>query len=77
MADLRDALKGDDADLIRKKIEALTTASHKLAEVIYSSAAQAGAGPQAGPGAGPSAGGGKPADTSWMPSFEEDKGDKR
>ncbi|HON96122.1 MAG TPA: Hsp70 family protein, partial [Deltaproteobacteria bacterium] len=77
MADLRDALKGDDADLIRKKIEALTTASHKLAEVIYSSAAQAGAGPQAGPGAGPSAGGGKPADDVVDAEFEEVKGDKR
>lgn len=73
MADLRDALKGDDADLIRKKIEALTTASHKLAEVIYSSAAQAGAGPQAGPGAGPSAGAANRPTTSWMPSSKRSK----
>ncbi len=77
MADLKDALKGDDADLIRKKIEALTTASHKLAEVIYSSAAQADAGPQAEPGPGPGAGSGKPTDDVVDAEFEEVKGDKR
>jgi len=50
IADLKEAVKGEDTDLIRKKIEALTSASHKLAEVIYSSAAQGGAGASAGPG---------------------------
>lgn len=40
-------MKGDDVDLINRKIEALTSASHKLAEVIYSSAAAGGAGARA------------------------------
>lgn len=84
LSDLKDTMKGDDADLINKKIEALTTASHKLAEVIYASAASeaGGAGAsQAGPGAdaGASAGAGassRPDDDVVDAEFEEVKGDK-
>ncbi|HPS92968.1 MAG TPA: molecular chaperone DnaK [Deltaproteobacteria bacterium] len=82
LADLRDAGKGEDADLIRKKIDALTTASHKLAEVIYSSAAQGEGGAssgQAGPGSGAGAGAGGssgPQDDVVDAEFEEVKGDK-
>jgi molecular chaperone DnaK len=78
LADLKEALKSDDAALIRKKIDALTTASHKLAEVIYSSAAQGGAGPsgaQAGPGAG-AGGSSKQGEDVVDAEFEEVKGDK-
>ena len=78
MADLKEALKSDDAALIRKKIDALTTASHKLAEVIYSSAAQGGAGgagAQAGPGAG-AGGSSKQGEDVVDAEFEEVKGDK-
>jgi molecular chaperone DnaK len=54
IGELRDALKGDDGDVIKKKMELLTTSSHKLAEEMYkSAAAQAGA-PGAGPEGAPS-----------------------
>ena len=51
---------GDDADAIRQKTEALATASHKLAEVMYQ---QAQAGP-AGTEGGEAPGGGKQAPRS-------------
>jgi molecular chaperone DnaK len=35
LGELRDALKTDDGDVITKKMELLTTASHKLAEEMY------------------------------------------
>jgi molecular chaperone DnaK len=76
LADLKEVLKSDDTVQIRKKMDALTTASHKLAEVIYSSAAQdsaGAAGPQAGPGAGGSS---KQAEDVVDAEFEEVKGDK-
>src|SRR5687767_2897229 len=49
LGELRDALKTDDGDVIKKKMELLTTASHKLAEEMYKS--------QSAPGGG---GGGQP-----------------
>ncbi len=79
VADLKEAVKGEDTELIRKKIEALTSASHKLAEVIYSSAAQGGAGASAGPGgfdqaAGAGSGSSKrPEDDVVDAEFEEVK----
>jgi molecular chaperone DnaK len=80
LSDLRDTMKGDDADQINKKIEALTTASHKLAEVIYASAAsEAGGAGASQTGAGPSAGAGassRPDDDVVDAEFEEVKGDK-
>jgi molecular chaperone DnaK len=45
---LRDALKTDDGDAIKKTMENLTTVSHKLAEEMYKGAA-----PAPGPGASP------------------------
>jgi molecular chaperone DnaK len=75
LSDLKDAIKTDDADLINRKVEALTAASHKLAEVIYSQAAGGEAGPQ--PGAQAGAGGGRrPNDDVVDAEFEEVKGDK-
>ncbi len=55
--DLKDALKSDDKDLIQSKIEALSSASHKLAEEIYktTSAEQQAGDPNASAGANPSA----------------------
>ncbi len=35
LGELRDSLKTDDGDIIKKKMELLTTASHKLAEEMY------------------------------------------
>jgi molecular chaperone DnaK len=37
ISELKDALKTDDGDVIKKKMELLTTASHKLAEEMYKS----------------------------------------
>src|SRR6185369_17173743 len=37
LSELRDALKTDDGDVIKKKMELLTTSSHKLAEEMYKS----------------------------------------
>jgi molecular chaperone DnaK len=48
--------KGDNVDDLKKGIESLTQASHKLAEIMYSQATQDQAGPQSG-GDGPEAGG--------------------
>src|SRR5207247_10724513 len=47
MTDAREALKGDDLDRIKRAQEALTKASHKLAEVMYREA-QASAQPPGG-----------------------------
>ncbi len=54
MADLREAIKGDDADAIKAKATVLSTASMKLGEAMYAQAqADGGAG---GPGSGPQGG---------------------
>jgi molecular chaperone DnaK len=49
--------KGDNVDDLKKGIESLTQASHKLAEIMYSQATQDQAGPQPGDDGGPEAGG--------------------
>jgi molecular chaperone DnaK len=54
MADLKEALKGDDADAIQQKTNALAQASMTLGEAMYK-AQQEGAQPGAQPGAGASA----------------------
>ena len=77
VADLKKAMEGEDAEEIKRLSEALTQASHKLAEAMYQQAAQegeqaAGAGPDqaAGPGA-------QPADDDVVDAdFEEVKEDK-
>jgi molecular chaperone DnaK len=64
LSELRDALKTDDGDVISKKMELLTTASHKLAEEMYKAQQAAGGqgippeaqGDRATAGAGASAG---------------------
>jgi molecular chaperone DnaK len=78
VSDLKDAMKSDDVDLINRKIEALTSASHKLAEVIYSQAASGAGGESSQAGAqGQGAGAGKRPDEDVVDAeFEEVKGDK-
>ncbi|OGR37526.1 MAG: molecular chaperone DnaK, partial [Desulfobacula sp. RIFOXYB2_FULL_45_6] len=49
--DLKKAKDSDNVDMLKQKIEALSQASHKLAEVMYQQASQEGS---AGPGAGAS-----------------------
>src|SRR5947208_759412 len=55
MADLKEALKGDDADIIQAKTNALAQASMKLGEAMYKS--QQEGQPGDGPGAGAAPGG--------------------
>jgi molecular chaperone DnaK len=50
MADLREAVKGDDADAIRQKTNALAQASRKLGEAMYAQAQGGGGGEGAGAG---------------------------
>jgi molecular chaperone DnaK len=53
LGELRDALKTDDGDVIKKKMELLTEASHKLAEEMYKATGTAGGAPGGPGGAGP------------------------
>jgi molecular chaperone DnaK len=60
---LREALKGDDGDAIKKTMENLNTVSHKLAEEMYKSAGPTARGTDAaGPSAGPNPNEGKKKD---------------
>jgi molecular chaperone DnaK len=72
---LKKAMEGNDPEEIRRLTEALTQASHKLAEAMYQQASQdaAGAGSQAG---GPQSAGGTPDDVVDA-DFEEVKEDKK
>jgi molecular chaperone DnaK len=55
--ELREALKGEDMERIKRAQEGLTRASHKLAEILYREAqAKSQAGPSAEPGAGQAGG---------------------
>ena len=78
---LRKAMEGEDPEEIKRLSEALTQASHKLAEAMYQQASQDG--PQGGPGAGAQAGagdqqGGAPPDDDVVDAdFEEVKEDKK
>jgi molecular chaperone DnaK len=62
----RKAMQGNELGVLNAAIDKLTSASHKLAEAMYKSASQPGAGPGPGgtPGAdgGPGAGGEKKKD---------------
>ncbi|MBV5305915.1 MAG: molecular chaperone DnaK [Desulfobulbaceae bacterium] len=71
------AATGDDIDALKSAIEALTTASHKLAEIMYSQASKQGAGDGAH-AAGGGAGGSAPKDDDVVDAdFEEVKDDKK
>ncbi len=48
VASLKEVMEGDDAEEIKKRSEALTQASHKLAETMYQQAAKEGAAPGGG-----------------------------
>jgi len=68
-------MEGDDVGAINGGIESLTSASHKLAEMMYSKAGQAGPGPGPGAGAGTAgAGAGKGKDEDVVDAdYEEVK----
>jgi len=79
--DLKSAIKEKNVDRIKKGMDELTKASHKLAEEVYKqSAGKQGAGPQQGPGpeagAGPRDDGGKKNDDVIDAEFREEKKDK-
>jgi molecular chaperone DnaK len=59
MADLREALKSDDAEAIKAKTNTLMQASMKLGEAMYKQAEQAGQGGDGGASGGSSSGGKK------------------
>ena len=75
--ELKSALEKDDADNIKAAMERLEKAQHRIAEVIYRSQSQTGAGPQpgagpeAGPGAGPPPGGDDVIDAEVVDSSEQ------
>jgi len=80
LADGKKALESQDAAQIRAAADALARASHKLAEAMYSKAAQgsaeagnAGAGPGATGGDGPAEGDGKSKEDVVEAEFEEVK----
>jgi molecular chaperone DnaK len=83
MADLKEALKGDDADAIQQKTNALAQASMKLGEAMYKSQQdqQPGAGgPGAGgPGAAPGGEPGKKEDVvdAEFTEVDDDKKNKK
>jgi molecular chaperone DnaK len=59
MADLREAVKGDDAEAIKAKTNTLLQASMKLGEAMYKQAEQSGQGSDGGAAGGGAAGGAK------------------
>jgi molecular chaperone DnaK len=77
IANVKAAAGGDDVDALKSAVEALTTASHKLAELMYAQASQQGAGAGHDTGAGGAAGGGPKDDDVVDADFEEVKDDKK
>ncbi len=69
---LKKAMEGNDTEAIKKGIESLTQASHKLAEMMYSQATGGAAGAETG-AAGGSAAGGKDDDDVVDADYEEVK----
>ena len=77
IADLKKAMEGDNAAEIQRTSEALTQASHKLAETMYQEASAQGQEQAAGADPGQQAGGGgSPDDDVVDADFEEVKEDK-
>src|SRR6478609_266998 len=80
MADLKEALKGGDADAITAKTNALAQASMKLGEAKYKQAQDGGAGGPEGPGgAAPGGDGGKNEDVvdAEFTEVDDDKKNKK
>ncbi|UEM21139.1 molecular chaperone DnaK [Skermanella mucosa] len=80
IAELREAVGGDDAAAIKAKTDALAQASMKLGEAMYKAGQDDGAGGAGGPGAGGAAGAGAQAggdSTVVDADFEEVDDDKK
>jgi molecular chaperone DnaK len=76
-AELKKAMESDDAEAIRSKTEALTQASHKLAEAMYQKASQSEQGQPGAQADGQAAGGASHDDDVVDADFEEVKDDKK
>ncbi len=72
--ELKDALKGDDDDLVKEKMEALANKSQALAQAIYSAGAEAQGGP-AGAAGDPFAAAGDDEDDDVVDAEVIDEGD--
>jgi molecular chaperone DnaK len=71
---LKRALETNDFSAMKRGIDALNTAQHKIAEAMYRSAQGAGAGQQSTPGAGGASGGAsQPGDVIDAEVVEEEK----
>jgi molecular chaperone DnaK len=80
IADLKEALKGDDAAAITAKTNALMQASMKLGEAMYKQTQEAGAsgpGPDAGAGGGGAAGGKEDVVDAEFTEVDDDKKNKK
>jgi molecular chaperone DnaK len=80
LADLKEAIKGDDAEAIRAKTNTLAQASMKLGEAMYAQAQQGqGQGPGDGAAPGGSAGGGAKEDVvdAEFTEVDDDKKNKK
>jgi molecular chaperone DnaK len=78
IADLKEALKGEDADAIQAKTNALAQASMKLGEAMYKDMQQPGS-DAAGPGAAPGGEAGKKEDVvdAEFTEVDDDKKNKK
>ncbi|HEY0441101.1 MAG TPA: molecular chaperone DnaK [Xanthobacteraceae bacterium] len=81
MADLREAVKGDDAEAIKTKTQTLAQASMKLGEAMYAQSQSGGdggaAGGPAGPGAGASGGPKEDVVDAEFTEVDDDKNKKK
>ncbi len=82
MADLKEAIKGDDAEAIRAKTNTLAQASMKLGEAMYAQAQQGqgqgpGDGGGAAPGGGPSGGAKEDVVDAEFTEVDDDKKNKK
>jgi molecular chaperone DnaK len=77
IADLKEALKGDDAAAIQAKTNALAQASMKLGEAMYKAQQEPGAGGPEGPGAAPGGEPGKKEDVVDAEFTEVDDNKKK
>jgi molecular chaperone DnaK len=78
LADLKEAVKGDDSDAIRAKTNALAQASMKLGEAMYAQAQQgAGGGPGDGGASGDASSGGGAKEDVVDAEFTEVDDDKK
>ena len=75
IADLEEAIRGDDKDAIVSRTEALTQASHKMAEQLYAQGAESAE--AAGGAGGEGNGGAAPGDDVVDAEFEEVDDDKK